>query len=107
MSSGLETEADSTAPYDEDRLRKLAQHVLAAMHVSLEAELGIHQVSSERIAMLNEEWLGETGPTDVLSFPIDELRPGNSAEEPTEGVLGDVVLCPEGDRKQDARAGHS
>ena len=34
------------------------------------------------------------GPTDVLAFPMDELRPGKVNEEPEEGVLGDLVLCP-------------
>ena len=35
------------------------------------------------------------GPTDVLAFPMDELRPGREGdEEPEEGVLGDLVLCP-------------
>ena len=34
------------------------------------------------------------GPTDVLAFPMDELRPGLVNEEPEEGVLGDLVLCP-------------
>ena len=37
---------------------------------------------------------GEDGPTDVLAFPMDELRPGLVNEEPEEGVLGDIVLCP-------------
>ena len=46
------------------------------------------------MAELNEQWMEEEGPTDVLAFPMDELRPGAVNEEPEEGVLGDVVLCP-------------
>ena len=41
------------------------------------------------------QWMDEPGPTDVLSFPMDELRPGRDDEEPEPGLLGDVVLCPE------------
>jgi probable rRNA maturation factor len=46
------------------------------------------------------------GPTDVLAFPMDELRPGLVNEDPEEGVLGDLVLCPEVARKQGETAGH-
>ena len=42
----------------------------------------------------HEKYLGEPGPTDVLSFPMDELRPPADGEEPPAGLLGDIVLCP-------------
>jgi probable rRNA maturation factor len=69
------------------------------------------------MAELHERWLGEPGPTDVLAFPMDELRPphqaggradrGTSAEPgPVPGLLGDVVLCPQVAAGQAASAGH-
>ena len=48
----------------------------------------------------------EGGATDVLAFPIDELRPGLAGEEPEEGVLGDLVLCPAIAERQGETAGH-
>ena len=51
-------------------------------------------VDEDTIAELNEQWMDKEGPTDVLAFPMDELRPGKVNEEPEEGVLGDLVLCP-------------
>jgi probable rRNA maturation factor len=52
--------------------------------------------------------MDEPGPTDVLSFPMDELRPPRDRDEPPEpGVLGDVVLCPQVAARQAAQAGHS
>ena len=48
-------------------------------------------VSPERIAELNLTWRGKVGPTDVLSFPIDE-----DDEDPFgERELGDVFICPD------------
>jgi probable rRNA maturation factor len=47
------------------------------------------------------------GPTDVMSFPMDELRPGRDDEEPEPGLLGDVVLCPTVAERQAAEAGHT
>jgi probable rRNA maturation factor len=59
------------------------------------------------MANLHEQWMDEPGPTDVLSFPMDELRPGTDDREPEPGLLGDVVLCPAFARAQAATAGHS
>jgi probable rRNA maturation factor len=56
---------------------------------------------------LNVQWMGEPGPTDVLSFPMDELRPGLEGEEESEGILGDIVLCPSVAQAQADTAGHS
>ena len=51
--------------------------------------------------------MDEPGPTDVLSFPMDELRPGREGEPSPAGLLGDVVLCPEVAARQARDAGHS
>jgi probable rRNA maturation factor len=51
--------------------------------------------------------MDETGPTDVLSFPMDELRPAKDDQEPEPGLLGDVVLCPQVAATQAVAAAHS
>src|ERR1044072_3672549 len=52
--------------------------------------VAVEFVGAERIAELNAEHRGKSGPTDVLSFPIDEA---GAAVGPRE--LGDIVLCTE------------
>ena len=52
--------------------------------------VAVEFVGAERIAELNEQWRGKGGPTDVLSFPVDESGPMLGERE-----LGDVVICPE------------
>ncbi|MDN5762303.1 MAG: rRNA maturation RNase YbeY, partial [Microlunatus sp.] len=52
-------------------------------------------------------YLDETGPTDVLSFPMDELRPPTEDDEPPEGLLGDIVLCPAVTARQAAEHGRT
>ena len=59
------------------------------------------------IAELNVKWMEKEGPTDVLAFPMDELRPGHVNEEPEEGVLGDLVVCPVVAEQQAQAAGHA
>jgi probable rRNA maturation factor len=51
--------------------------------------------------------MDEPGPTDVLSFPMDELRPGNDDRVTPAGMLGDIVLCPDVAESQAETAGHS
>jgi probable rRNA maturation factor len=63
---------------------------LAAASAGIEdGHLAVEFVDAERIAELNSEYRGEPGPTDVLSFGIDE---DGAAAGPRE--LGDVVICP-------------
>jgi probable rRNA maturation factor len=71
-----------------------------------QAELCVTAVDKETIAELNAKWMEKDGPTDVLAFPMDELRPGLVTEEPEEGVLGDLVLCPAIAARQAKDAGH-
>jgi probable rRNA maturation factor len=47
-------------------------------------------VAPERIRELNREYRGRDEPTDVLSFPVDEVAPAAGPRE-----LGDVIICPE------------
>jgi probable rRNA maturation factor len=79
---------------DVRRTQRLAAFVLDRMRVHPQAELCVTAVDEDTIAELNAKWMDKDGPTDVLAFPMDELRPGKVNEEPEEGVLGDLVLCP-------------
>jgi probable rRNA maturation factor len=91
----IEVLEESGAEVDVKRLSKLSRFVLERLRVHPQAELCIKLVDEETIAELNQQWMDKTGPTDVLAFPMDELRPGLVNEEPEEGVLGDLVLCPQ------------
>src|SRR5689334_24709058 len=80
------------------------------MHVNPAAELSILAVTTEVMSELHERWMDEPGPTDVMSFPMDELveesrRPDASDMGPA--LLGDIVLCPEFAKAQARSAGHS
>jgi probable rRNA maturation factor len=79
---------------DTTRLSALAKATIAEMGLSGEVELALAFVDAARITTLNEELLGHVGPTDVLSFPIEDapLNEGTSTELPL--LLGDVVICP-------------
>jgi len=50
--------------------------------------------------------MNEPGTTDVLSFPMDELRPGRPDAQTPAGLLGDIVICPQVAAAQADAAGH-
>ena len=103
----IEIQNESGVEIDERRAQRLARFVMDRMRVHPLAELCVTAVDEETIAELNAKWMDKEGPTDVLAFPMDELRPGLVNEEPEEGVLGDLVLCPSVAAEQAKTAGHA
>ncbi len=98
-----ETEED----VDLDELRRCAVFVMEQMHVHPDADLCLRVVDEAAMEVLHVQWMDLPGPTDVMSFPMDELRPADPDEEPSEGVLGDLVLCPSVAAAQAHEAGHT
>lgn len=92
---------------DELELVACAKYVMEQMRVHPRADLCIRLVDEPAMEVLHVQWMDLPGPTDVMSFPMDELRPGREGAEPEEGVLGDIVLCPSVAAKQAADAGHA
>ena len=90
----IEVLNESGLELDDLRTQRLARFVMDRMRVHPLAELCVTAVDEATIAELNAKWMEKEGPTDVLAFPMDELRPGLVNDEPEEGVLGDIVLCP-------------
>ncbi|MBV9208227.1 MAG: rRNA maturation RNase YbeY [Actinobacteria bacterium] len=103
---------ESGAEVDEAALAAAARFTLDQMRIHPLAELSVLLVDERTMTELHERWMGEPGPTDVLAFPMDELRPppldGNRSgdPEPGPGLLGDVVLCPQVAAGQAEAAGH-
>ncbi len=98
---------ESGVTVDEQRLLRLARFVLEELRMHPQCELSILLVDEDTMAQYHQRYLGLPGPTDVMSFPMDELRPGREGEEPPLGLLGDVVLCPTVTAAQAAASGRT
>ncbi|MDO5025874.1 MAG: rRNA maturation RNase YbeY [Trueperella sp.] len=85
----------------------LATFVLDEMRVHPQADLSILLLDEPAMAELHLEWMNLPGPTDVMSFPMDELRPAPLGAEPRPGVLGDIAVCPQVAARQARRSGHA
>jgi probable rRNA maturation factor len=103
----VELNNESGVDVDLEPLRDLADFVLRRMRMHAEVELSVKLVDVATMTALHERFMNEPGPTDVLAFPMDELRPpSREDEEPEPGLLGDVVLCPQIAAEQAQGAGH-
>ena len=103
----IEINNESVIPVDEVALQRLSTYALDYLHVHPDAELAIVLVDEGAMEQLHLQWMDEPGPTDVLSFPMDELRPGTEESMTPAGLLGDIVLCPQVAVSQAETAGHS
>ena len=103
----IEVNNESAIDVDESMLMRLTEYNLAQLNVSQDADVAIVLVDEGAMEALHVQWMDEPGPTDVLSFPMDELRPGTDDRITPAGLLGDIVLCPQVAEAQAQRARHS
>lgn len=103
----IEINNETAQQVDEPRILRLATFALDHLHVHPDADLAIQFVEVGPMEELHVQWMDEPGPTDVLSFPMDELRPGSIDRVTPPGLLGDIVVCPEVAAAQAAEVGHS
>jgi probable rRNA maturation factor len=83
---------NSSLQCNEYAIASVSEYALEKMGIHPESELGIRFVNEDEMTELHIKWMDLSGPTDVLSFPMDELRPNSATNGP--GVIGDIVLCP-------------
>ncbi|MGV0992030.1 MAG: rRNA maturation RNase YbeY [Mycobacterium sp.] len=105
----IEVANESGLDVSEDELISVARFVIRKMDVNPGAELSMVLLDTNAMADLHMRWMDLPGPTDVMSFPMDELEPGGrpDAPEPGPSMLGDIVLCPQFAAEQAEIAGHS
>jgi probable rRNA maturation factor len=91
----IEVLNESGADAHVTELGRLARYVLDRMRIHPQAELCLKLVDPDTMAQYNEKWMDKQGPTDVLAFPMDELSPASEDAGPEEGMVGDILLCPQ------------
>ena len=106
----VEVNNESGVEIDAHGLMRLSRFVMSSLKLHPECELSIKLVDEDTMARYHVEFLDLPGPTDVMSWPMDELRPGSAdngddSDLPL-GHLGDIALCPTVAAAQGAKAGH-
>jgi probable rRNA maturation factor len=106
----IEVSNESGVAMDESLIAAVARFALDAMRVSPAVELAITAVTEDAMAELHERWMELPGPTDVMSFPMDELMDESRRPDAPDlgpALLGDIVLCPDFAKAQARTAGHT
>ncbi|MGN0128218.1 rRNA maturation RNase YbeY [Glutamicibacter soli] len=105
----MSIEVNNETEFDVDLadVNKLAQSVMSAMYLHPETEVSIVFLDEDAMSALHVQWMDLEGPTDVMSFPMDELRPGREHAPSEAGILGDIVICPSVAQAQAEAGGHS
>ena len=109
----IETEVDGAEPYA-DLLRRVIPAALEAEGVGFPCEVDVLFTDDAGIHAINLEQRGVDAPTDVLSFPMFDLKPGTPPApedveaDPGAGLvpLGDMVISLERAQAQGAEFGH-
>lgn len=101
----IDVNNESGRAVDEESILDIARYALTRMRIHPLSELSVIVVDTGTMERLHIQWMDLPGPTDVMSFPMDELRPpSRDDEEPPQGLLGDIVLSPDVAEKQGAEA---
>ncbi len=103
----VEINNESGLEVDSPGLVRLATFALSELRIHPQAELSILLVDERTMSAYHQKYMGEDGPTDVLSFPMDELRPPDPEDDAPLGLLGDIVLCPAVTSRQAAEHGRT
>jgi probable rRNA maturation factor len=96
--SGVDLDVDGVAAQVTYLLRQLRLHE--------DTEVSMMFVGPDRMAELHVEWMDLEGPTDVMSFPMDDLTIPAAGETADPGILGDIVMCPQVAATQGDETGH-
>lgn len=101
----IDVNNESGMEADQLGLVALARFALNKLRIHPLADLSILLVDETTMADYHERFMDLPGPTDVMSFPMDELRAPGADDEPPMGLLGDIVLCPQVTHSQAAENG--
>ena len=97
----IENRSGHLAP--EAEIKQLLEFSIKELGLHPECELTLAFINDIEMEELHLKWMNLPGSTDVMSFPMDELKPN----DPEPGILGDIVISPVFARAQAEKAGHS
>jgi probable rRNA maturation factor len=85
---------ESVIPCDAEAIATMLEHHMPRTGIDPASAVDVLLVDEPRMTELHVQWMHEPGPTDVLSFPMDEVRGADPGDPLTFGMLGDIVVCP-------------
>ncbi|MFM1986037.1 MAG: hypothetical protein RIS18_254 [Actinomycetota bacterium] len=79
---------------DEKRVRNYVSQMLKFLKVNQNSYVSILFVDEKEMTKQHIRWMNESGPTDVMSFPMDDVKLEDSKLRQKQAILGDIIICP-------------
>lgn len=87
--------ADAKFPFDRTLLREHLTRVLAKYKLTDRVEVDVQVTGKRKMTELHKVYMKLDGPTDVLSFPLNDANDDRPFMASPDGMLrlGDIVVC--------------
>lgn len=87
--------ADAKFPFDREGMRAHLISVLAKYRLTDNIEISIEVVGARKMTAYHVKYMNLPGPTDVLSFPLNDPADPKPFLASPDGVMrmGDIVIC--------------
>jgi len=90
----IDIENLSSFSIDEKDVKNYVGQMLSHLSVNKKSYVSILFVEENEMARQHLKWMKEPGPTDVMSFPMDDVLLSNKKSLNKQSMLGDIIICP-------------
>ena len=74
--------------------KNYVKQMLQILKVNTKSDVSILFVNEDEMTKQHIRWMNESGPTDVMSFPMDDIVLQDSKLRKKQAILGDIIICP-------------
>jgi probable rRNA maturation factor len=90
----IDVDNSSNFSIDEVSVKNYAKQMLQILKVNTKSDVSILFVNEDEMTKQHVRWMNESGPTDVMSFPMDNIVLQDSKLRKKQAILGDIIICP-------------
>ena len=90
----IDVDNSSDFSIDEVNVKKYITQMLKFLKVNTKSNVSVLFVNEDEMTKQHVRWMNEPGPTDVMSFPMDNILLQNSKLRKKQAILGDIIICP-------------
>ena len=90
----IDVDNSSNFSIDEVSVKNYAKQMLQILKVNTKSDVSILFVNEDEMTKQHVRWMNEPGPTDVMSFPMDDIVLQDSKLRKKQAILGDIIICP-------------
>jgi len=90
----IDVDNSSNFLIDEVKVKRYITQMLKFLKVNTKSDVSVLFVNEDEMTKQHVRWMNEPGPTDVMSFPMDDILLQNSKLRKKQAILGDIIICP-------------